>query len=491
MAAPVNDRDVLLQASGTRFTVPTNAGLFISPPAAVFKVASNGTATPSSFTFKAKLLNLTGPVTFSWTGGMTLSAISGSQATLDYANFTAVSGTVTASITVDGVVYTEVATVTKVSDGASGTGTPGPRGNVDITAITSGSVWSDSEAAAALSAAGYGAPQIRDIVTLANTNPAAKFTESRIYSGTVWQTLSDRYNGALLIAGTVYADAIDTKGLIIRDALGNGIVGAGVPLNPAYAAPGTRNSEASFSPAKVWEFRSSAEGWTPVNTISLATGTDTITVTSSGGDPILNSPTISLNGGLYDKIRMRVRRKGGASWQGQVYYRTAGHDYSELYTKILATDPTIGGAWTVIEWDMANLTNGGTDWTSNTITSLRVDLGNASGDVFEIDWIAIGKYSPAAIADFSYPVTLSSSGAIQVGSATYANGVAGGTGVVVSPSGIACVKNGALGIVLTGSGDMSLPGMLRTATSGARVELSNNLIEGFAVNNVRRYKISA
>ncbi|UTL93792.1 DUF1983 domain-containing protein [Pseudomonas fluorescens] len=45
---------------------------------------------------------------------------------------------------------------------------------------------------------------------------------------------------------------------------------------------------------------------------------------------------------------------------------------------------------------MANLVAGGTDWVDNTITRLRLDLGNSNGGVFDVDWVAVGRLAPSA-----------------------------------------------------------------------------------------------
>nr|WP_232248952.1 DUF1983 domain-containing protein [Pseudomonas putida] len=45
---------------------------------------------------------------------------------------------------------------------------------------------------------------------------------------------------------------------------------------------------------------------------------------------------------------------------------------------------------------MANLAAGGTDWVDNTITRLRLDLGNSNGGAFDVDWIAVGRVAPSA-----------------------------------------------------------------------------------------------
>lgn len=97
------------------------------------------------------------------------------------------------------------------------------------------------------------------------------------------------------------------------------------------------------------------------------------------------------------------------------------------------------------------------------------------------------------------PIALQANGAIQVGTATYANGVLSGTGVTITPYGLAVVKDGIAQITMNNSGviqSINLStlsaniGMLRTAASGSRIELSDNLMEGFASNNVRRFRLS-
>ncbi|WP_434785045.1 phage tail tip fiber protein [Pseudomonas monteilii] len=50
----------------------------------------------------------------------------------------------------------------------------------------------------------------------------------------------------------------------------------------------------------------------------------------------------------------------------------------------------------VLEWDMSQLTNGGSDWSDNTITRFYLWISSAAGDVFEIDWIAVGQIAPSA-----------------------------------------------------------------------------------------------
>ena len=200
-----NDRDVLLQNAAARST-STDRALILSSSAAVFKVSTAAVGTPSSITFTPSLINISGTVVYTTTAGVTVTSAN-NVATLNFSDMTAVSGSVTATLTLDTDVFTKTLTISKVTDGAVGAnGTNGVRGNVNISAATTGSVWSDSEAAAALASAGYGAPQIKDIVAL--TNSAANFVGTRIYTGTSWTPLAAFFDGSLLVKGTVFADAI-------------------------------------------------------------------------------------------------------------------------------------------------------------------------------------------------------------------------------------------------------------------------------------------
>lgn len=239
MATVVNDRDVLIMSATPRFTVATDRGMFLTPSAAIFKLSSNGlSASPSQFVFKATLLNLPGTVSFSWTGGLSF-VVSGNQATLDYANAAAVSGTLTATIIVDGVTYTQIATVTKLADGLAGL--DGVRGNIDISVATSASAWSDAEAAAGVAAAGFGAPRTRDVVNLYRADRT--WAQRRIFDGSSWLTLADVFDGSIFVKGSVLAEAIDSRNLTIKDENGKVLLGVNVPLAASLAAPGTLNSD--------------------------------------------------------------------------------------------------------------------------------------------------------------------------------------------------------------------------------------------------------
>ncbi|WP_347709423.1 DUF1983 domain-containing protein [Pseudomonas sp. 51_B] len=150
------------------------------------------------------------------------------------------------------------------------------------------------------------------------------------------------------------------------------------------------------APGALWQFDSTVEGWTG-GAVTLTPGAGFVTVASTGTDPQIYSPAaLALNGGLYTKIRVSITRRAGSGWDGQLFYSTSAHGYSGSYRKTIANPQLVVGASAVLEWDMANLSAGGTDWISNTIDRIRIDLGNSTNDVFDVDWIAIGRAAPAA-----------------------------------------------------------------------------------------------
>lgn len=85
-------------------------------------------------------------------------------------------------------------------------GDNGARGNVNIAVATQGNVWSDNEANIGLAQAGYGQPKARDVVALFNVTSA--FVSTKIFTGEAWTTLAAFFDGALLVKGTVYTDAL-------------------------------------------------------------------------------------------------------------------------------------------------------------------------------------------------------------------------------------------------------------------------------------------
>ena len=151
------------------------------------------------------------------------------------------------------------------------------------------------------------------------------------------------------------------------------------------------------APSALWQFDSGTEGWTAGQaTMSVADGQ--VTISATGADPTFSSPTgLAINGALYSRVRARVTRVAGTGWDGKLFYATPAHSVSSSYYKTLPNPMLANGQSVVLEWDMAALSVGGTDWVNSTITQIRLDIGGGSAaDVFAVDWVVVGRVGPGA-----------------------------------------------------------------------------------------------
>lgn len=129
----------------------------------------------------------------------------------------------------------------------------------------------------------------------------------------------------------------------------------------------------------------------------------------TGDDPILRRTGLSFSGSTERYIEIDVERvsarSGGAVWQGTVFYSTGGHPESASFYKNFTEVGLMSvGDRKAFVLDMSELTVGGTDWISNTITGVRFDFddgqvagSNGSGD-FRIHSIGIGRLATASDA---------------------------------------------------------------------------------------------
>lgn len=157
-----------------------------------------------------------------------------------------------------------------------------------------------------------------------------------------------------------------------------------------------RAESGGYDPALNYGFASTVEGWTGTRCTLAVENGRLIVTNDDAGASYLNSPVVSLKGRDHDRIRCRITRRAGSGWNGQVTYVTANHASSSSYRKLIADPGLAVGQTMVLEWDMSQLTNGGSDWSDSTITRFYLWLSSAAGDVFEIDWIAVGQIAPSA-----------------------------------------------------------------------------------------------
>jgi hypothetical protein len=151
---------------------------------------------------------------------------------------------------------------------------------------------------------------------------------------------------------------------------------------------------AEFAATRVWQWSAgTVDGWSATGA-TLTAGPGSLTLTAASTDPALRVSGLSIIGSQNTRVRMRLRRLAGTGWDGILYYTTAGHGESASFRRVI---PNLlpAGPFAILEWDMAQLTAGGSDWTASAITGLRFDLGSAVGDSFQIDWVAVGYIGPA------------------------------------------------------------------------------------------------
>ncbi|GLO38958.1 hypothetical protein PPUN15366_06020 [Pseudomonas putida] len=156
-----------------------------------------------------------------------------------------------------------------------------------------------------------------------------------------------------------------------------------------------RAESGGFDTALNYSFASTVEGWSGTR-CSLAVENGRLIVTNTDISAYLNSPVVSINGRDHDRVRCRITRRAGTGWNGQITYVTANHASSTSFRKVIPDPGLAVGQSMVLEWDMSQLTAGGSDWSDSTVTRFYLWLSSVAGDVFEIDWIAVGQVAPSA-----------------------------------------------------------------------------------------------
>lgn len=253
-----------------------------------------------------------------------------------------------------------------------------------------GQVNADAAAAASAAVDGLSSTVSQQGANLASVAARTITLENSVNSST---------NGLATKASASAVDAL-TNRVTAAEGVNTSQSGSITELNNSLGSLQGAIGASGLDPAQdaLWQFDTGTDGWTVAGaTISGANGAMTITANST--DPRIVSPgTLAVVGAQYPLIRARITRRAGplSDWDGRIYYSTSGHGQTASYYKAIANPNLAVGQSTVVEWDMAALTAGGADWVNSTITNIRMDFGNVSGGVFEVDWIAIGRMGPSA-----------------------------------------------------------------------------------------------
>jgi hypothetical protein len=185
--------------------------------------------------------------------------------------------------------------------------------------------------------------------------------------GTATRTLFGVSSGAIRLA----ADGYGKSNALIP----NGVTTAAAPI--------------------LYQFTNTTDSWTAAGA-TLTTAANYVTVNSTGIDPAIRR-TVSFAGSQYPYIQINIFRTSGSTWDGKVFYSTSGHGESALFYMQIPEPAWDGVNYQLITLDMRSLTVGGTDWTDNTITNVRLDFGAASSDDFRLDFVQFrGTIYPVA-----------------------------------------------------------------------------------------------
>lgn len=138
-------------------------------------------------------------------------------------------------------------------------------------------------------------------------------------------------------------------------------------------------------------FNGTDAGWTGSN-VTLTPALGGLEVLATGADPQVRKGSLSIVGADNHFVTIEVTRlTAGATWDGRVLYTTAGHaESASFYKQIAATDVFTIGDRVMITLDMSALTVGGTDWTSSTITGLRLDLDATGTGSWKLNSVQVG-----------------------------------------------------------------------------------------------------
>lgn len=291
---------------------------------------------------------------------------------------------------------------------------------------------------------------------------------SKIVDGTITgsKIANATITNANIIDATITAQKIDSRNLTIKDAAGTTLFSAGVYLN--YL-----NTNASYAPYYNYNFDGTADGFTGSGATVTVNADSTVTVTSTSTNPHFIISGISLNGALYPIIRLKVKRLSGTGVDGAIYYVTGSHGTSDLYKGQM---PAIGTDWQIIELDMTNQAVGAPDWINSTITQVRFDFSNASGDSFAVDWVSFGRYSPTAKIDAGNISTYIADAAItnaKIGNVIQSNNyVAGSAGWSINKSGNAEFSSGTFRGSLNGANITGATGTFTGTLSAGTLDLA-------------------
>jgi len=164
-----------------------------------------------------------------------------------------------------------------------------------------------------------------------------------------------------------------------------------------------------YDPIYTWDFLTGAEDFTAQNTtqddpgfVFATEGVPRFTPSDVVANAQIDTPSLSFDGGIYDRVLMKIRLfsdngDGGTPhpWTGGLQFENSAHSFGAGNQKLISTADIFGagnwavGEWVIVEWDMSAVT----DWATTTIEGLRFlpayKGATTPGREWEIDWIQV------------------------------------------------------------------------------------------------------
>lgn len=146
----------------------------------------------------------------------------------------------------------------------------------------------------------------------------------------------------------------------------------------------------NFNPAFIDNFnKDSRASWTASGATLDSPRNSTMRMTTTGTNSYIYRSSLSIDGGIDKYVLIRYRYISGSMSSGEMYYETEDHAYTNEYRGVFTLNSD--GEWHTLVLNMHNLSSGGADWATNTITGIRFDPTNTNGATFDIDFIAVGS----------------------------------------------------------------------------------------------------
>lgn len=235
---------------------------------------------------------------------------------------------------------------------------------------------------------------LSDRINLIDAPSTGLVAQSLTNANNIINEASARLSLAQQLRGDYSGSALDgvTTGLLRQEVVARE---ASINQLSSQMALLTAGSATQFDHVEIWYFDAGVEGWVGVGADPVVTNPGWLRPSSTATDPRLTSPTgLVIDGTKYPQIRARIKKIGSPVWLGEFRWVTTDSAAFDTTKRVFIAEPTFDSAGVaLVTLDITSI-----NWVGKTVTRIRLQLPNTiSGtDLYEIDWIAIGRPSPGA-----------------------------------------------------------------------------------------------